>query len=79
MLQRTKVRLKMLKRKRSSMEKLHNFIERTSQKKEKTFRVKEGNIMTEKQLLDEYCEMERTTQAMISFEGYCEIRTKMKR
>jgi hypothetical protein len=62
---------------RLSMEKLHNFIERVSEKKEKLYKVKEGGEKTESELFTEYDNLDSTTQAMISFEGYCALRKKM--
>jgi len=61
------------------MEKLNHFIERVSEKKEKIYKVKEGGEKTESELFTEYDNMDNTTQAMISFEGYCALRTKMKK
>lgn len=60
------------------METLNNFRKRTVTKKERVYPVKEGGTRTEQELLKEYSSMEETSQAMISFEGYCELRKSMK-
>lgn len=60
------------------MEKLPRFLKRTSKKEQRTFQVAEGGIRNQSDMYKEYEALENETRCMISFEGWCKLRKKMK-